>query len=93
MGTTLATTSRRTPLTRNQVRGFWAAWGGWALDGMDSFIYALVLVPALTELLPALQVCWRFSAAPSKLAEQSHFQPAQMRVNFQLCKTNPRQFG
>jgi MFS family permease len=42
----------RTPLTRNQVRGFWAAWGGWALDGMDSFIYALVLAPALTELLP-----------------------------------------
>jgi MFS family permease len=41
-----------TPLTRNQVRGFWAAWGGWALDGMDSFIYALVLAPALTELLP-----------------------------------------
>jgi MFS family permease len=43
---------RRTPLTPNQVRGFWAAWGGWALDGMDSFIYSLVLVPALTELLP-----------------------------------------
>ena len=42
----------RTPLTRNQVRGFWAAWGGWALDGMDSFIYALVLPPAITELLP-----------------------------------------
>jgi MFS family permease len=41
-----------TRLTRNQVRGFWAAWGGWALDGMDSFIYALVLPPALTELLP-----------------------------------------
>lgn len=41
-----------TPLTRNQVRGFWAAWGGWALDGMDSFIYALVLTPAITELLP-----------------------------------------
>ena len=34
------------------MRGFWAAWGGWALDGMDSFIYALVLVPALRELLP-----------------------------------------
>src|SRR5438270_3985291 len=48
----LVTVSRPTPLTRNQVRGFWAAWGGWALDGMDSFIYALVLVPALTELLP-----------------------------------------
>jgi len=42
----------RTPLTRNQIRGFWAAWGGWALDGMDSFIYALVLVPALRDLLP-----------------------------------------
>jgi MFS family permease len=39
-------------LTKNQVRGFWAAWGGWTLDGMDSFIYALVLVPALHELLP-----------------------------------------
>src|SRR4051812_28338692 len=39
-------------LTPNQVRGFWAARGGWALDGMDSFIYALVLVPALRELLP-----------------------------------------
>jgi MFS family permease len=40
------------PLTPNQIRGFWAAWGGWALDGMDSFIYALVLAPAITELLP-----------------------------------------
>ncbi len=39
-------------LTPNQIRGFWAAWAGWALDGMDSFIYALVLVPALRELLP-----------------------------------------
>ena len=28
------------------------AWAGWALDGMDSFIYALVLVPALRDLLP-----------------------------------------
>src|SRR5262245_14079297 len=45
-------TLERTPLTRNQIRGFWAAWGGWALDGMDSFIYSLVLAPALTELLP-----------------------------------------
>jgi MFS family permease len=42
----------KTPLTQNQVRGFWAAWAGWALDGMDSFIYALVMVPALRELLP-----------------------------------------
>ncbi len=42
----------RGTLTANQRRGFWAAWGGWALDGMDSFIYALVLVPALGDLLP-----------------------------------------
>jgi len=41
-----------TRLTRNQIWGFWASWGGWALDGMDSFIYALVLVPSLRELLP-----------------------------------------
>ena len=46
---TVTTTDR---LTTNQVRGFWAAWAGWALDGMDSFIYALVLVPALRDLLP-----------------------------------------
>ena len=39
-------------LTRNQKRGFLAAWGGWALDGMDASIYALVLVPALMDLLP-----------------------------------------
>jgi MFS family permease len=39
-------------LTRNQIRGFWASWLGLALDGMDSFLYALVLVPALRDLLP-----------------------------------------
>jgi MFS family permease len=43
---------RDAPLTRNQIRGFWASWGGWTLDGMDSVIYALVLVPSLRELLP-----------------------------------------
>jgi MFS family permease len=43
----------RTKLNPNQIRGFWAAWGGWALDGMDASIYAIVLVPALRELLPA----------------------------------------
>lgn len=42
----------RVPLTSTQIRGFWAAWAGWTLDGMDSFIFALVLAPALTELLP-----------------------------------------
>jgi len=49
---TVTRAARPTPLTPNQIRGFWAAWGGWALDGMDSFIYSLVLVPTLLELLP-----------------------------------------
>ena len=41
-----------TKLNANQIKGFWAAWAGWTLDGMDAFIYALVLGPALAELLP-----------------------------------------
>ncbi|MDR5813803.1 MULTISPECIES: MFS transporter [unclassified Caballeronia] len=47
-----ATRAAKTPLNRSQITGFWGAWAGWTLDGMDSFIYALVLAPALTELLP-----------------------------------------
>ncbi len=43
---------KRTKLNRSQITGFWAAWTGWTLDGMDSVIYALVLSPALNELLP-----------------------------------------
>jgi MFS family permease len=35
------------------TRIFWAAWGGWMLDGFDSGLYGLVLVAALSELLPA----------------------------------------
>ena len=27
-----------TPLNRQQIAGFWAAWFGWMLDGMDSVI-------------------------------------------------------
>ena len=46
------TAAVRTPLTTNQKRGFIAAYGGWTLDGMDAYIYALVLVPTLTEILP-----------------------------------------
>ena len=42
----------RTKLSREQITGFWGAWLGWTLDGMDSVIYALVLSSALTELLP-----------------------------------------
>ena len=54
----------REPLTREQVKGFWAAWSGWMLDGMDSFIFALVLAPALKELLPRSG----FGAAPNQVA-------------------------
>ncbi len=43
----------KTPLTTAQKKGFLAAYAGWTLDGMDAFIYGLVLVPALRELLPA----------------------------------------
>lgn len=50
-------------LSTNQIRGFWAAWGGWALDGMDSFIYALVLLPSLRELLPRSGI----AATPSNI--------------------------
>ncbi len=39
-------------LTRDQKRAFWAAWSGWTMDGMDSFILSLVLVPALRDVLP-----------------------------------------
>src|ERR1041385_571588 len=42
----------RTKLNRQQIAGFWAAWAGWMLDGMDSVIYALVLAPALPALVP-----------------------------------------
>lgn len=54
----------RTPLTAAQRKGFWAAWSGWTLDGMDAFIYALVLSPALTELLPKSGL----SSAPADVA-------------------------
>jgi MFS family permease len=52
MQNSVTAAAMRTPLNRSQIIGFWAAWAGWTLDGMDSFIYALVLNPALTELLP-----------------------------------------
>ena len=52
MTTTMMVEKTWTKLDRNQIIGFWSAWAGWMLDGMDSFIYALVLRPALTELLP-----------------------------------------
>ena len=52
MTTEIMVEKTRTKLDKSQIIGFWSAWAGWMLDGMDSFIYALVLRPALTELLP-----------------------------------------
>src|SRR5580692_8430711 len=47
------TSAASIPLTSSQKRAFWAAWGGWTMDGMDSFIFSLVLVPALRDVLPS----------------------------------------
>jgi MFS family permease len=38
---------------RAQMHIFWSSFFGWLLDGFDTTIYAFVLVPALTYLLPA----------------------------------------
>jgi hypothetical protein len=54
--------ANHTKLSRQQLTGFWGAWAGWTLDGMDSVIYAFVLSPALTELLPKSGV----KATPAK---------------------------
>jgi MFS family permease len=54
----------KTRLTTQHITGFWAAWFGWMLDGMDSFIYALVLAPAMRELLPKSG----YAAAPADVA-------------------------
>src|ERR1700722_19745668 len=48
----LESVTANVPLTSSQKRAFWAAWGGWTMDGMDSFIFSLVLVPALRDVLP-----------------------------------------
>jgi MFS family permease len=63
---TSAAIQSKTPLTKNQWRGFFASWGGWALDGMDSYIFALVMVPALKDLLPR-------SGLPSDLGSLGYY--------------------
>jgi MFS family permease len=40
-------------LTPVQKKAFLAAWLGWGFDGLDSFIYGLVAIPFVKELLPA----------------------------------------
>lgn len=48
----VASASASPRLTGDQKRSFFAAWGGWLLDGMDGFIFSLVLVPAMRDVLP-----------------------------------------
>lgn len=60
----VATIAARTKLNRQQINGFWAAWSGWMLDGMDSVIYALVLAPAMIQLLPLSGI----AASPGNVA-------------------------
>lgn len=38
-------------LTKQQGQAFAAAWLGWAFDGLDGFLYSLVAVPFVAELL------------------------------------------
>lgn len=38
-------------ITRTQGAAFWAAWLGWTFDGLDGFIYALVALPFVGELM------------------------------------------
>ena len=45
--------SRRQGVTRYQWLVLFVAWLGWVFDAMDATIYAVVLHPALHELLPA----------------------------------------
>ncbi|MGH6710114.1 MAG: MFS transporter [Bradyrhizobium sp.] len=40
-------------LTKQHYIGFFGCWLGWVMDGVDSFIFALVFVPSMRELLPA----------------------------------------
>lgn len=37
--------------SKKDWRGFWAAWLGWAFDGMDGFLYTLVALPFVAQLL------------------------------------------
>lgn len=53
---TMPTTSWRAGVTRYQWLVLFVAWLGWVFDSMDATIYAIVLHPALDELLRASTV-------------------------------------
>jgi MFS family permease len=54
----------RSRLTTQQKIGFLGCWLGWVMDGVDSFIFALVFVPSIRELLPPSG----FEATPANVA-------------------------
>jgi predicted MFS family arabinose efflux permease len=45
----MATSS--TAISKQQAQGYLAAWLGWGFDGLDSFLYTLVAVPFVTQLM------------------------------------------
>lgn len=59
-----AVSKAKSKLTRTQIIGFLGCWLGWVMDGVDSFIFALVFVPSMRELLPASG----FEASPANIA-------------------------
>lgn len=54
----------RSQLTKRHYIGFLGCWLGWVMDGVDSFIFALVFVPSMRELLPASGI----EATPANIA-------------------------
>ena len=44
---------QRSKLNKTHIIGFLGCWLGWVMDCVDSFIFALVFVPSMRELLPA----------------------------------------
>ncbi len=49
----------------SSIRVFAATWLGWMLDGFDNALYIFVIVPALSELLPASGI----AASPARIGQ------------------------
>ena len=54
-----------TGITKKQGTAFLAAWLGWAFDGLDGFMYGLVALPFIHQLLG------KTSATPFDAADKS----------------------
>lgn len=51
-GVAAVSSARESSISTQQWKTFGGAFGGWMLDGFDLSIFGLVLLPAMTELLP-----------------------------------------